>query len=180
MGSAVAIITMVSWVFVAPSPAQAYGDELGFQSAAVNTWSCNTIWGGFTGYSIYETGGVCYNGDEVDGTWWTPDRGGNGIKIVLRDYRSNNNQMLGKVEWHPHGEHLWLYDTKNDGDTFYVCVSFTNDWAGACLRPPGTSAAIDYRDFNFDRPEGLGVTIKVYDDQNQTDLITATYNSGTT
>ncbi|MFB6550429.1 hypothetical protein [Streptomyces sp. NPDC056405] len=34
--------------------------------------------------------------------------------------------FIGKVEFHPDDEKLWVYDTRNDGDTFYVAVGYSS------------------------------------------------------
>jgi hypothetical protein len=85
------------------------------------------------------------------------------------------------VEFHPNDEKLWVYDTSNDGDTFYVKVGYSSGGTYHNLgtfAAPGTSAVVDYSIHDFDLPEGATVDISVYDDAGLTDLIGAARGTG--
>ncbi|HLS39636.1 MAG TPA: hypothetical protein VK038_02615 [Ornithinicoccus sp.] len=116
----------------------------------------------------------CYLADPVDGTSFKRDVGGMARKIELR----RGSTYLGKVEFHPLGEKVWVYDTRNDGDTFYVWV-YGYDTDGVLRTwdvfiPPSTSNPVDVTVGDMDIPEGVRVEISVYDDIDQKDLIVAT------
>lgn len=166
VGSALVAMTMLASAFLAPSTAQAYGDELRSEYALVNTDPCYRRIGSL---DVLDRNGRCYVPDDVDGAWFVPDPDGVAMKIELRD-RRDNQRMLAKVEWHPHGEHLFVYDTKNDGDAIYFLLTVEGGYARS-FTAPGTSASIDYADHDLDFPEGRDVHIDVYDDRARTELI---------
>jgi hypothetical protein len=177
VGGVIASITMLMSVFVSPSPAQAYdNNDLKVFSDVVLTTNCSDGGGGYDGW--YWQDGYCWNDDGLDGTWFVPQPDGKGMKITIYDRPDFSVRgLLGKVEWHPHGEHLWVYDTRNDSDTFYVELIIRDPrrpsppyYVGA-FGAPGTSAKIDIGHHNLDLPEGFSVSIGVYDDSNHTDRI---------
>ncbi len=154
-----AVCAAAAIVLVASAPAQAFG-SLTADWATVDTGSCVRNAGNL---KVIPQSGGCSLPDSVDGTFFVTDAGGVGAKMVLRDSRG----MVAKVEFHPYGEYLWVYDTRNDGDTIYVTVLTCNssgcDFWGP-FSPPGTSNAIDYKTVDLDIPEGAFLTITIYDD----------------
>ncbi|MEU2509574.1 hypothetical protein ABZ621_33380 [Streptomyces sp. NPDC007863] len=98
----------------------------------------------------------CTHHDDVDGTYFQKDVGGAGLRSLVY----HDGKLVGKVEFHPYGEKLWIYDTANDGDTFYVDVWVQRTPASKGVElvgtyaPPGTSDEVDYRVLDLDIPEG--------------------------
>ncbi|MFH9569598.1 hypothetical protein [Streptomyces sp. NPDC017230] len=117
----------------------------------------------------------CSVGDSYDGTYFRHDPDGKAVKINL--YHPDSGAWLGKIEWHPYGEKLWVYDTRNDGDTFYVQLTFStvsNIYpVGPLVSAPGTSAAVEYTTQDYNLSEGAGYHISVYDDAGKDDHITS-------
>lgn len=114
----------------------------------------------------------CSVPDRFDGTYFANDPGGEGLKIELRD---RTDWFVGKVEFHPLDEKLWVYDTRNDGDGFYVTVSYyRSDGRYIVLgtfTAPSTSAIVDKSVYDLSMPEGTPVTVRVYDDAARNDWI---------
>jgi hypothetical protein len=142
------------------SRAYAYGSLIQ-RWAWVDTDNCARI-GGTLPIQTFPNG--CALDDSWDGTFFQKDPGGEAIKLELRD----GNGLVAKVEWHPYGEQLWVYDTRSDGDTVYVdfyCDSDDPDDSGVfrATNPPTIK--------NFEIPEGVFCTFDVYDDNALTDLI---------
>lgn len=163
-------LTVTASLTFAASPAHAYGSEIWTEWAGVDTSDCTRSGG--TLWVIAETD-RCKLPDSADGTYFYKDAGGSATKIVVQD----SNGMVGKVEFHPSGEKLYVYDTRNDGDTIYVKLC---TYSGACYGPytaPGTSTVIEYRVIDLNIAEGEHMTITVYDDSAGTDRIT--YRGGT-
>ncbi|MGW5089051.1 hypothetical protein [Streptomyces coelicoflavus] len=115
----------------------------------------------------------CSIGDSYDGTYFRHDPGGKAVKINL--YHPDTGAWLGKIEWHPYGEKLWVYDTKNDGDTFYVQLEYVTATGtlptGPVVSAPGTSAAVEYTTYDYNLSEGAGHMLFVYDDAGKGDYI---------
>jgi len=158
-------LVMLASGFVIASPAHAYPEQdISVRYLLVDTGgSCTKSAPALAGVStlagqVEDEGSTCFHDDIWDYTRWSEDSGGKGVKIEL--WLSGN--MIGKVEWHPYGEHLWIYDTRNDGDTFYV------ELTSPCLingGPDGTynAPANDYVDKNMDLGEGCSLTLNLYD-----------------
>ncbi|MEU3732269.1 hypothetical protein AB0E81_23090 [Streptomyces sp. NPDC033538] len=109
----------------------------------------------------------CTHGDLIDGTYFQKDANGVGVKILATVGTASN--IVGKAEFHPLDEKLWIYDTKNDGDALYAQVT----WSGggsAVYKAPGTAKTIDVRTVDLDIPENTYVSVKLFDG-NGTDLI---------
>ncbi|WP_153456359.1 hypothetical protein [Streptomyces smaragdinus] len=111
--------------------------------------------------------------DPFDGTYFAYDAG-NSMAYKTELYKGD--WFVGKVEFHPLGEELWVYDTRNDGDTIYVELGY---YAGtvyhrlARISPNGTDAVVDKKIWNGqDIPEDAQVEVKVYDDDGYSDWIT--------
>ena len=111
--------------------------------------------------------------DPFDGTYFAYDPGGVALKIELNGH--GNNWFVGKVEFHPLDEKLWVYDTRTDGDGFYVTLSYyRTDGRHIVLgnfTAPSTSAVADKSVYNLSLPEGTLVTVRVYDDASRKDWI---------
>ncbi|GAA3953328.1 hypothetical protein GCM10022384_03540 [Streptomyces marokkonensis] len=143
-------------------PAQAYSPDPRVQPIPYDTDTC-----------------PCSHPDPHDGTYFKHDPGGVAMKIHLD---VNRGTWIGKVEFHPHDELLWVYDTRDDGDTYYVTVSYYNE-AGRKVRVGGvmsagtSSAAVDSRTYDLDITDGRRLVIDLYDDSGLTDHITAVSNA---
>lgn len=178
MGAAIAGMTMLASVFVAAGTSSAYPDDVGVSWQSVNTNTCNIVDENDRRLANpYWRNGYCYGYDLVDGTWWQPDSGGIGAKWVI--HNNGPADWVGKIEWHPYGEHLWIYDLKNDGDSFYVTLSVPEANYSRTFQPPGTSDPVDIGHWNLDFAEGLDVYFLVYDDAARTDSILSGW-AGTT
>ncbi|MQY14424.1 hypothetical protein SRB5_45910 [Streptomyces sp. RB5] len=120
----------------------------------------------------------CSLSDPFDGTYFEQDAGGSAVKIELID---SAGRYLGKVEFHPYDEKLWVYDTLNDGDGFSTNITY---WSGGTAHdlgtysPAGTDAVMDYTVKDFDIPEGASVDIQVYDDAGRTDYVAGARGTG--
>jgi hypothetical protein len=150
-------------VFATAAPAQAYSPNPTFQAYYADTDACPCSGGNLT--------------DPFGGTTFAADAGGYAVKMEL----VNAGAFVGKVEFHPNDEKLAVYDTSNDGDTFYVKVGYGHDGTYHDLgtfSAPGTSAAVDSVIQDFELPEGATVDVSVYDDAALTDLIGAARGAG--
>jgi hypothetical protein len=150
-------------LFATAAPAQAYSPNPTFSSYYYDTDTCPCSGGNLT--------------DPFDNTYFANDAGGYAVKMEL----VSSGSFVGKVEFHPNDEKLWVYDTANDGDTYYVKVGYASGGTYHNLgtfTPPGTTAVLDYSVQDFDIPEGATVDISVYDDAGLTDLIGAARGTG--
>lgn len=114
--------------------------------------------------------------DPFGGTTFSADDGGTAVKVELYD---DTDWFVGKVEFHPRGEHLRIYDTRNDDDTFYVSVTVFHDGVAEYLgtyRPPGSSSVVDMRDLVVPLAEGDTVSFSLYDDADRDDRFGGTYS----
>jgi hypothetical protein len=96
------------------------------------------------------------------------------VKIELRD---SSGSYVGKVEFHPYGDKLWVYDTKNDGDSIYteaVWIDSSDHLQDHLYTAPGTDAVLDYEVENLNIPEGVWIDLYIWDDSAKTDFIVAT------
>ncbi|MEU1278544.1 hypothetical protein [Streptomyces sp. NPDC005805] len=153
--SATAIAAGVLFTAVAAAPAQAYSPNPTTYITRQVTDNC-----------------PCTYGDLIDGTYFQKDVGGTAVKIMGTVGKPSN--IVGKVEFHPQGEKLWIYDTKNDGDALYVRVEYTIDGSlrsTDMYKAPGTPKEIDVRTVDLNLPEGTFVTVLWYDDADGDDLI---------
>lgn len=114
----------------------------------------------------------CTYGDLIDGTYFQQDVGGTAVKILGTGTKASD--IVGKVEFHPLGEKLWIYDTKNDGDALYAQVQYQIDGSSRATplyKAPGTTKTVDVRTIDLSLPEGTFVTVLWYDDADGKDLI---------
>jgi hypothetical protein len=115
----------------------------------------------------------CVLPDPIDRTIFEHDPGGVGLKIVFTT--AGSDWPVGKIEFHPLDEKLWVYDSRNDGDSLYVTLRYYRS-DGKPIRlgtftAPATSKAVDNAVFDLSIPEGTLVTIQVFDDADLTDWI---------
>jgi hypothetical protein len=159
-GTALALGALIA---TAAAPAQAYSPNPKASVIYRDTGSCPCSGGALT--------------DPFDNTYFANDPGGYAVKIEL----TQGTSFVGKVEFHPNDEKLWVYDTKNDGDTFYVKISYSSGGTTHNLgtyAAPGTGAVLDKVVKDFDIPEGAPVDISVYDDQALGDYIGGARGTG--
>lgn len=119
----------------------------------------------------------CSFSDPFDGTRFAQEDGGYAIKIEMRD---SHGSYVGKTEFHPYGDKLWVYDTKNDGDSLYTLARWYDSSGNVqehLYAPPGTDAVLDYSVESLGIPEGNNIYIYVYDNANETDLIAAAFGT---
>ena len=103
----------------------------------------------------------CELPDEWDGTYFQKDKGGEAAK--MRMYTAND-ELAGKVEFHPYGEQVYVYDTLANSDAWYVQVSWVDKHGRdkyTYIDPPSGG---NYTYENLSIPDGHTVTIKIFDD----------------
>lgn len=119
----------------------------------------------------------CSLSDPFDGTTFAKQAGGEAVKIELRN---SSGSYVGKTEFHPYGDKLWVYDTKNDGDSVYTEALWYDSSGNLQDRlyvPPGTDSVLDYSVESLNVPEGNTVWLYLWDDAAETDPIA--YATGT-
>ncbi|MFE9771754.1 hypothetical protein ACFYOV_08810 [Streptomyces sp. NPDC005931] len=150
-------------LFGAAAPAQAYSPNPAVSTYYRDTDTCPCSGGTLT--------------DPFDGTYFAHDAGGLAVKMEL----NASGWFVGKVEFHPYDEKLWVYDTRNDGDGFEVTIGYSYGGSYHDLgthAAPGTSEVVDVTVKDFDIPEGASVDISVYDGSGRSDLIAAARGTG--
>jgi hypothetical protein len=169
LGSALTFLALLVSSVGGVSPAQAY-DNLDTSFAEVDTDNCDRLNGSL---NVIEFPAGCRLNDSADDTFFLKDAGGEAAKIEVY---LRNGPMVGKVEFHPYGERLLIYDTRNDGDSIYVRLCIV-----ACVTPPfcygvtGTSNPIDVNAVGFDIAEGKLLRVEVYDDSECNERITSAF-----
>lgn len=159
---------------VVVGPAQAYGN-LTVRYAEYNPNTCN-VFRGTLPVARYPDG-RCVTSYPVDNqvlnSWPQPDPNSRAVAVQLW----NGSELVAYVQFHPYDEYLHVVDTENDGDAIYVEFWIENpddpndpDRVGV-FTPPGTSAVVDFGEFNLNVPDGRPVTISVFDDAGTDDLI---------
>ncbi|WP_109472830.1 hypothetical protein [Ornithinimicrobium cavernae] len=109
----------------------------------------------------YTSGCWCELPDEWDGTYFQHDKGGQAAK--MRMYTADD-RLAGKVEFHPYGEQVYVYDTLANSDAWYVQLTWVDQYGrekAAYIDPP-RGRSYTYADLSI--PEGREVEIKVFDD----------------
>ncbi|MEV0961228.1 hypothetical protein AB0J25_01165 [Streptomyces sp. NPDC049910] len=145
-----AVSSAIAFAVIAAAPASAYHpDPWTLQKDSADTSYC-----------------PCRFSDKIDGTYFQKDEGGIGIKVV---FGNPSGYAVAKVEFHPYGEVLWMYDVADDNDALYYKVSYEGDGGRYGLYT--TSAAWDVKKVDLDIPEDRKVTITVYDDRAMTDWV---------
>ncbi|WP_416902711.1 hypothetical protein [Micromonospora echinospora] len=154
VASQLAIIALVTPTsFLIAKPAQAYpSGSVTVRYAVVDTDNCARV-AGTLPVENQSTG--CFLDDPIDNTFFEKDAGGQAVKIQMY----YGGDLIAKVEFHPQGEKLWVYDTKNDGDGVYTTVG-----GGIYYAPNGTDSPVDYRVIDLSRSEGDAVYVHVDDD----------------
>lgn len=147
-------ITAIGITAFAAAPANAYG-TLSIRYALVDTGTCARLAGNLT---VVDQGNGCFLNDSVDDTFFEKDAGGVAVKFELRDGAG----LVSKVEFHPYGEKLWVYDTRNDGDTVYAQTQW-GDYPRFAVGAPGTDATIDQTVFDDECPDGQSYVVRLYD-----------------
>ncbi|WP_306432545.1 hypothetical protein [Streptomyces mutabilis] len=94
-------------LFASAAPVRAYDPDPGVCTHYRDTDGCPCSGGTLT--------------DPFDGTHVAHLAGGLAVRMELNDA----GWFVDKVEFHPDDEKLWVYGTKNDGDTFYVAVGYS-------------------------------------------------------
>ena len=104
-----------------------------------------------------DDGKGCYLGDSADGTEFRWDSGGKAAKLEV----FKGSKMVGKVEFHPYSEHLWVYDTAADNDTIYV----TRKGGKAIYKATDgkSGPGYKYHDYNLSGTDGKTYTYYVWD-----------------
>ncbi|MGP4051222.1 hypothetical protein [Streptomyces sp. 2A115] len=155
-GLAAGVVTLTTALIGSAVPAQAYVPDPAWDSMARDTDTCPCSGGELT--------------DPFDNTYFRYDAGGYAQKAEMY----YDGWFVGKVEFHPYQQKLWIYDTKNDRDTFYVQV-LVDDGGGyvnyGSWSVAGTDAVMDYRTITLNADEGDKVKMNVYDDADLDDLI---------
>lgn len=155
LGRAVGVLTAASLLGagIVASPTASAGVIIAYRTTVTTSGNCASQ-GAFTAKAV---SGGCYLSDNTDGTLFEWDSNGKAGKIEVR--KSHSDRF--KVEFHPYGEKVWVYDLRNDGDAVYVEVIYRGK--SKIVQAPATGKAVDVgvKDFNFD--EGVLVEIKVWD-----------------
>lgn len=153
-GTVVASLVAAASAAAVASPAHAYGSNLAKLYAVVDTDNCE-----ISGTIALddETSTTCIIYDEIDGTYFTKDANALAVKFEFR----LNGALVAKVEWHPYGETLWVYDNRDDNDTIYVDLLIGDP----PYSHPGPFRApeLGHLQKSFDLPEGTPVWVRVFD-----------------
>ncbi len=154
LGALVTSIVAATSTVALASPAQAYGSNLTKLYAVVDTDNCDTD--GNIDLDD-ETSTMCIIDDEIDGTYFVKDANALAVKFEFR----LNGALVAKVEWHPYGETLWVYDNRNDNDTIYVDLLIGDPQ----YSNPGPFRApeLGHLEKSFNLPEGTPVFVRVSD-----------------
>ena len=140
--------------------AQAFGELTAKHAVVTTAAGCDTIAAGLP--HATEVSGGCMLYDSADDTYFKMQAGGTGVKGQLH----NSSGMVAKVEFHPLGDQLWVYDTKNDGDSIYVVLRWnlgSRSGGSGVITPPGTNEVVEWDIYALDIPEGAYVSATVYD-----------------
>ena len=154
VGTVVASLVAATSIFATATPAHAYGSNLSKLYAVVDTDNCDTSG---TLDLDDETSTTCILGDEIDGTYFTKDSNALAVKFEFRV----SGALVAKVEWHPYGETLWVYDNRDDNDTIYVDL-FIGD-PPTSHPGPFRAPELGHIQKSFDLPEGTPVYVRVSD-----------------
>ncbi|WP_371580081.1 hypothetical protein [Streptomyces sp. NBC_01314] len=141
------------------APAQAYDPDPSGRYAQVDTGNCNRLNGDLP---VEEWDSGCFLDDSHDNTFFVKDPGGIGAKAELR----HGGDLIGKAEFHPDDELLYLYDTKADGDGIYARLWVEGLGLSRVYSATGASDPI-----NRDIADGADVRVIIYDDADATDVI---------
>ncbi|MGW0435217.1 hypothetical protein ACWDV4_22100 [Micromonospora sp. NPDC003197] len=166
LGVAIAGLTVLASFLVAPTPAQAYG-YLTIKTARIYTNEGCSRAGDGVMLPVTRVSGGCMLYDSADNTFFQQDAGGIAMKFELHD----SNGMVGKVEFHPYDEKVYVYDTRNDGDAIYVRTRVEGGSLRGPYSPTGTSNPIDYVVIDHDVAEGAKFYVYIYDEADSAPII---------
>ena len=159
----VALIGLMATSLAVAGPAQAYTNaDVSWKMGWINTGTCAVLSG--SDYTGYSSGDYCVLG----GSSFKKDSGGMAFKAEA----FTNGVRRAKFEFHPHGEHLKVCDTSNDGDSIHAVLKYLvgSKWEYKPLAsPPGTSAEYECTDKNYSFDEGHKLMVEMYDNTSMTD-----------
>lgn len=112
--------------------------------------------------SVFATANGCRINDSFDGTLFRKDAGGWAVKFELYV----GSTLVAKTEFHPYGERLLVYDTRDDCDTIYASLAVEEFGP---FYGPYRGPVNGYNAYNFALDEGTAVTIDVCDDYDKLD-----------
>jgi hypothetical protein len=151
-------------VFVAASPAHAYRPNPSVYWIVQDADDCTKIsgsepgnmfeWGNYGSCLLQGSHGGRYHGNDPDS------------RNMLIELWVNRGPMIGAITFRADGELLWVTDTNNDDDTFYVWINGRGPYFA-----PGTSREDDERQVNLDLADGVLHSIKITDDDAGRDVI---------
>lgn len=98
----------------------------------------------------------CTLWDEYDGTYFQHDQGGKAARARIY----SGNELVGKMEFHPRGEEIWVYDTKANGDAIYWQIEL-NGHRGPIFR---LDSGKRYGVYGGNVRENLPIKVYAYDD----------------
>lgn len=139
------------------APAHAYG-TLTFKYARVDTDNCARLSGTLP---VSNQGNGCFLDDPFDDNFFLKDAGGIAIKVELY----SGGLMVAKIEFHPLDEQLWVYDTRNDGDTVYA-MGHTGDRTSRVIGSAGGDPVLEWDVYDDDGQEGDLYSVNLYDGKN--------------
>jgi hypothetical protein len=139
------------------TPANAYG-ALTFKYARVDTDNCKRLSGTLP---VSDQGNGCFLDDPFDDTFFLKDAGGVAIKVEVY----SGGVMVAKTEFHPLGEELWIYDTRNDGDTVYA-MGHTGDRTSPVLGTSGGDNVLEWATYDDEGQEGDMYAVNLFDGRN--------------
>jgi hypothetical protein len=159
-------VVVVAALMAVPRPAAAYDPDPSVYWITQNAGTCNKILGEYPG-DLFTWGDLAGAGCYINGTApdviFGLDAGGHNAVFELWAYRGG---MIGEIVFKALGEWLYIADTANDGDTFYVWI----DGHGPYF-VQGTSNPTDDNFFDLDFAEGSTHVIKITDDKDGHDVI---------
>jgi hypothetical protein len=162
LGRAAAALALAAVLTVSSGTAAlAYSPNPSVRYALVDTDNCQRLGGTLT---VISHPNGCEVPDSFDGTFFQKDPGGVALKLQLH----TGAGMVAKVEFHPYGEYLWIYDTRDDSDTVYVWYSTNPESAGS---GPHRGPVNGYNRLNLSIGDGTRVYVNVYDDADRFDWI---------
>ncbi|MCC8242756.1 hypothetical protein [Saccharothrix luteola] len=150
------------------SNAQAYSPNPTVRWAQVDTGNCQRLSGTLT---VVAQSDGCRINDPWDGTFFRKDAGGIAIKVELYV----GSTLVAKSEFHPYGEVLWAYDTRDDSDTIYTTLQVGESGAsyGPYRGPVNGSNS-----YNLSITDGATVTMSVNDNNDPNNLDQLAYLQG--
>ncbi len=165
-------VAVIAALLAVPRPAAAYNPDPSVYWITQNAGTCDRDLASYPGdlFSWGALGGAgCYIKGSTPESIYESDPNSQNAAFELWAYRGG---LIGVISFEAHGEWLYVADTANDGDTFYVWV----DGKGPYY-VPGTSNPTDDDFFNLSLTDGVRYSIKITDDKDGNDVIAS--SSGT-